>query len=344
MSTLVLPALRSDDPLGFLAALGIVEILRTEAGIREDELALGWEGVGGAALLDAPFDTVAQVSSRLHEAALHMRSEGRVLAGVLAHLPPRRLAKAERQARKERTGGKDLPVDPFRALARTEVSLEYRKAAEGAVHGSVGNGGRVLCGLISQTATLPKSPYAAVTPLLALTGQQTARQVCEGLVADVVGDTKAFEHALVAWRRTRGSAGANLDWRAVRDAAVRTDGASEPAAAPAVEWLALQSVGWFRLSGWRGRPTSWGWLPRGDADRDARLRRLFWPVWRSRLDPFALEVLLSHPEVRAAAHGRADSSRLRRMGVLAVLDVVRRRGENSDGPLGPARVLWPNSS
>jgi|DewCreStandDraft_5_1066085.scaffolds.fasta_scaffold06601_2 hypothetical protein len=342
MSVLVLPALRSDDPLGFLAALGILEVLRSEMGIPEDELALGWEGVGAPALLEAPFDDVRRLASRLYEAALRIRSQGRVLAGVPAHLPPPRLAEVERKALKEEAArkGVDVPLDPLRALTRTEVIRQYRTTAGD----PFGNDIRLLSGLISQTSTLPRSPYAAVTPLLALSRQQTARQVCEALLEDAVRDPEAFERALVAWKRTRGSAGANLDWRAVRDAALRTDGRSEPAAASAVEWLALQAVGWFRLGGWSGRPTAWGWLPRGEEDRSPRLRQLLWPVWRPLLDPFAVEVLLSHPDVRVAVAGSREGGRLRRMGVLAVLGSVRRREQNSDGPLGPARVLWPGGA
>lgn len=75
---------------------------------------------------------------------------------------------------------------------------------------------------------------------------------------------------------------------------------------------------------------------------------LFWPVWQKFLDPYALEVLLSHPAIRnAVKHAHNDGqlrrlgSQLEQLGVLAVLKSTRRREANADGPLGPAEIAWP---
>lgn len=342
MTTLELPALRSDDPLGFLAALGILEVLRSEVGAPDDDLALAWEGVGGPAKLTSPFDTLGDLASALHAAAMQIMSEGRVLAAAPLDFPPERLPKTARDALKAtarsaargRGRPQNVPLDPLQGIARSDAIDRYRK-----VHGH--HELRWLCGFLDQLSTLPQRSFASVTPLLALSRQQTSRQVCSTLLRETTASVSRLEDALGGWRRIEGQAGANLDWRAVRDGVFRTDGQSRPAAVPGVEWLALQSAPWFRLGGRRGRPVAWGWLPRDPGGGGRRLRTLFWPVWDRALDLFAVEVLISHPAVRAAAEGANRTEELRRLGVLAVLTSTRRREPNSDGPLGPARVMWP---
>jgi hypothetical protein len=59
----------------------------------------------------------------------------------------------------------------------------------------------------------------------------------------------------------------------------------------------------------------------------------------------AIEVLLTHPAVRRAGLGdEVPGSRLEHLGVLAVLRAERTVLTNSDGPLGPARIMWPRAS
>ena len=168
------------------------------------------------------------------------------------------------------------------------------------------------------------------------------RQVYEAKLAAVAREPGLLREACVLWRRNPRDAGANLDRRAQRDRAVTTTGDPGNAAVTGAEWLALQSVPWFRLGGMRDRPFAWGWAPRGRAGRP---RALVWAVWSRTLDPVAIEVLLTHPAVRRAGLGdEVPSSRLERLGVLAVLRAERTVLTNSDGPLGPARVMWPRAS
>lgn len=332
MGTLTLPALRGGDPLGFLATLGLLEVLRSEVGVPQDELALRWEGVGPA-LIDAPFGKLDELVDALAAAAQRMRGEGRPVTGQIPDLVPHVLSDKEREEEEVRTGIKP-PFDPVRmtpAESVRRVGSLRRRATEADV--------RWLCALVDQSSTFPGEPIAHATPLYAPVGRQRMRQVYEAKLAAVAGRPQLLREACSSWRRDPGDAGANLDRRAVRDSTVTTDGKPGNAAVTGAEWLALQSVPWFRLGGLRDRPTAWGWVPAGSRGRP---RSLVWPLWRPALDPTAIEVVLTHPSVRRAALGGGiGEEEARHLGLLAVLRSDRTVLTNSDGPLGPARVVWP---
>lgn len=333
MTTLELPALRSDDPLGFLAALGLLEVLRSEVGVPEEQLALAWAGVGGPAALTAPFEDLEGLVGVLAAAASRMREEDRPIPARIVDLVPRTLSDQERAELAERTGVKP-PFDPVRmprAASRARIAALWDRATEADL--------RWLCGLVDQCSTFPREPTAHITPLYAPMGRQRMRQIYEAKLAAVAREPGLLREACVLWRRNPRDAGANLDRRAQRDGAVTTTGDPGNAAVTGAEWLALQSVPWFRLGGVRDRPFAWGWVPTG---RGGRPRALVWPVWNQPLDPMGIEVLLTHPAVRRVGLGdEMPGPWLRRLGVLAVLRAERAVLTNSDGPLGPARVMWP---
>ena len=334
MSELTLPALRSDDPLGFLAALGILEVLRSEIGAPEDDLALGWEDVGGAAVLSAPFGNLGDLVDALHSAAVRMREEDRPVAARAGDLVPRPLSAKERADLGAASGTK-LPFDPVRMPREQSVAriaaLDPR---------APGTDARWLCALIDQCSTFPRESTAHVTPLYAPMGQQRMRQIYEAKLRAVAARADLIREACSMWRRNPEDKGANLDRRAVRDAALTTTGKPSNAAVTGAEWLALQAVPWFRLGGVRDRPTAWGWVPTRPGGRP---RALMWPVWRHLLGPPGIEVMITHPRIQRAGMGRRVSNReLRALGVLAVLRAERTVLTNSDGPLGPGRVVWPS--
>ncbi|GIU97005.1 MAG: hypothetical protein KatS3mg013_0808 [Actinomycetota bacterium] len=334
MSSLTLSALCSDDPIAFLAALGIVEVLRSEAGVPDEDLRLGWEAVGGPALLETPFPTVDALIQALQEAAEQMQRDDRPVPARLADLVPRIYTDKERSEIERMTGVKP----PFDAV-RTSRRAWTERVAQVAWTTSRTDL-RWLCALVDQCSTFPGEETAHVTPLYAPVGRQRMRQIYETKLRAVVGDPDLLRQACLMWRRNPNDAGANLDRRAVRDGAVTADGEPRNAAVTGAEWLALQSAPWFRLGGARGRPTAWGWTATG---RRGRPRALLWPVWRQGLDPAAIEVILTHPLVRRAGERRGATEALRALGVVAVLRADRATLTNSDGPLGPAQVLWPRT-
>ncbi len=333
MSTLMLPALRGDDPLGFLATLGVIEVLRSEVGVPEGELMLRWEDMGPASI-EAPLRDLDDLVGALVEAARRMRSEGRLVTGRVADLVPRTLSDKERKEVEARTGVK-LPFDPIRM---SRVESVARVSTLGRV--GVASDARWLCALVDQCSTFPGEQTAHVTPLYAPVGRQRMRQVYASKLEAVCANPELLREACEAWRRNPSDAGVNLDRRAVRDSAVTTNGEPGNAAVTGAEWLALQSVPWFRLGGVRDRPTAWGWVAAGSRGRP---RALVWPLWRPPLDPVAVEVLLTHRVVRRAGlGGPVNDQEARNLGLVAVLRADRAVLTNSDGPLGPGRVLWPS--
>lgn len=336
MSVLTLPALKGDDPLGFLAALGIVELLRSEVRVPEHQLGLGWQAIGGSAQVEAPFATVEAMVEALQEAAARMEAEGRPVPASPPDLIPPTLSDKERAEVEAATGVKP-PFDPVR-MPRAGCAARLARFEATATDADA----RWLCGLVDQCSTFPGEFTAHVTPLYAPVGRQRMRQIYEAKLAAVAARPNLLREACLMWRRDPRDAGANLDRRALRDGAVTTDGEPRNAAVTGAEWLALQAVPWFRLGGLRDRPSAWGWIPTRPRGRP---RALVWPVWRPVLDPVAIEVVLTHPLVRrAGVAARVQDEALRRLGVSAVLRADRTVLTNSDGPLGPARVLWPRGA
>ncbi len=369
MSCLSLDALRSDHPLGFLAALGVLEILRSEGEYSEDELALGWEGIGAPALLESPFKSIDQLVEFIHETAKRVKERGGVLVGAPPELPLERRLKEKGISDKK-------SIDPLRDTTKEEAIKWYSKMAEDGDDARL----RWICGFLDEIATAPDSEFAATTPLIQLNRQKTSRQVCRDLLELLVPQLERsgrkrravnrddsarnaastesggqdnfsrpvlIEQALSCWQRTENAAGANLDWGAAHDAVMRSDGESKPAAVPALEWLVLQAIPWFRLAGRADRPAAPCWMPPSEPRRRPRLLTFFWPIWSSMLDPCAVEVMLSHPAVCAVANSSLHKGErpppddeLRRLGLLAVMKSVRRRETNADGPLGAAELVW----
>ncbi len=337
MTTLSLPALKSDDPLGFLASLGILEVLRSEVGVAESELGLGWEGVGGSALIEAPFASVSALAESLQSAAEEMHREGRLVPARLTELIPQTLSDRQRQAYQQRTGTKP-PFDSAR-MSRAESAARLARLS---VRSSQTDE-RWLCALVDQCSTFPgdDGSVAHLTPLYAPMGRQRLRQLYEAKLDAVASHPNLLLEACLMWRRDPRDAGVNLDRRAQRDASVTTNGQPGNSAVPGAEWLALQSAPWFRLGGLRNRPFAWGWV---QARTRGRPRSLVWPVWNRVLDPVAIEVMITHPLVRRAGMGEPVRDRdLRALGVLAVLRADRTVLKNSDGPLGAASVVWPTN-
>lgn len=332
MKTLLLPALRSDDSLGFLAALGIVEILRSEVGIAESDIFLSWDGVGGPLKLTVPFESPEGLIDCLGEAAARMRAEDRLVPSRLPAIIPPLLSDAERQELAEQTGIEPA-FDSIR-MTRRESIARFALADPGSDTDL-----RWLCALVDQVSLWPQQEHAHVTPLYAPYARQRLRQLYDKTLTAVAADRGLIRDACLSWRRNPEDKGVNIDRRAQRDAVTTTTGDSRNAAVTGAEWLALQSAPWFRLGGSATRPFAWGWVA---ARPGGRPRALVWPVWGQPLDPVAVEVLITHPAVRSVVSGdRSFDGDLRALGVLAVLKAERATLGNSDGPLGPSVVVWP---
>ena len=334
MTDISLPALRSDDPLGFLAALGVVELSSSALNLATR---LRWDGLGGEAILEADVENLDDLAGRLAVVAQDLSGSDRLAPAGDTHLIEPPLNDADRKRRAEASGSKGV-LDPMR-MSREEVLARFAVTQQAELSDDAGTA-RWTSGLVNQLGQEQNDPRCDLTPLYARTGRQNLHQLYRDYLLAVSGHPSLLREALAGWRRVAGDSGANLDHRALRDAVLATNGKPSNAAVPGATWLALMAVPWFRLSGSGLRPSATGWLSTRPGGRP---RALVWPVWRQPLEPEAIEVLLSHPLVGAAARRSlesSDASLLAALGVDAVMWAVRRTLGNSDGPLGPGEVRW----
>lgn len=342
-TSIVLPALRSHDPLGVLAALGTLDVLSRQERL---DVRLGWEGLGGAAVIEVDLPDVDAVAERLRHVAVGLRDSGRAVP-CDGGLIPARFTPAERGARK--AAGIEEKNDPMRASPAV-VRDRMRTVAALEREGDTATP-RWASALVTMLGR-DRDRNCALTPLYAPAGQQVLGQLFEKYAAMAAKPGSVLD-ALVAWRRVP-DGGANLDYRDLRDAVVSARGDPENATVPGAIWLALMAVPMFRQVGDGNHGEAVGWMP---DRRHGRPRNLVWPVWREPRSPEAVEVLLAHPDVRKAAAGiavmrdeppavgrkRRDQTarRLGALGVVAVCRAGRAPLGNADGPLRAARVVWP---
>ncbi|HXG40320.1 MAG TPA: hypothetical protein VNJ28_05205 [Candidatus Limnocylindrales bacterium] len=337
MTVLALPALRSHDPLGVLAALGLFEIAKSCLHLPEDELALGWDGVGGPALFGSPIDDVEELADQLFRLAVRTHESGAALALGGPDLLPERRSKAETAALK--AAGVAVRNEPLE-VSREVAVAQWSSVQEAELAGDH-TAARWLAGLVNQMSVDRNSRFCELTPLRAARGQQTLRQVYRKQLAEVASRPDLLREALLGWRRRPGVVGANLDWREIRDATVEPSGDARDVAIPGATWLALHAFPWFRLGGTTSSPFAIGWaLARGSDEA------FVWPVWRSPLGAEGIQVLLEHRLVRVAALNDEErpadvDRRLAVLGVEAVFVSRRGRLMNAKGPLGRPELRWP---
>lgn len=338
MNQVALPALRSDDALGYLAALGVIELLTNVSG---RDVRLGWKGVGEAAILTTDLADAEAVADELLAVALDVQARG-ALVPADPSLIVRRFTQAERKARKAE--GIEEKNDPMRGpptMVRDRLLAVQALEGEGDEQTA-----RWGVGLLNMLA-VDRAGTALLTPLYAPVGQQVLSQLLDGYLRWATKDG-VLREALVAWRR-REDGGANLDYRALRDGAWSARGGAENVTIPGATWLALMTIPFFRQVGDGRFGDSVGWL----RDRRAvRPRRLVWPIWTEPRSHAAVETMLSHPDVIGMAKGVLDQRRggkahlparsnLEALGVTTLCSAGRTPLGNADGPLQATEVLWP---
>lgn len=330
MGRLELPALRANDSLGVLAALGLLELCTSglKVGAR-----LGWSGPAGTAVVQAPFAGLAELAAALADYAGELsRSDRLTPAEDRALITPPLGAKARKQL--EDAGA----LDPMKLTSERAVRrFQMLQASDLCGQGSVDAGW--LTALVGQLS-LAKRDAAdrRLTPLYSPSGQMTLHQLYRDALTGVVERPAAFTEALSGWRRVQGT-GANLDSRALVDAVDAASGKSANRYVPGATWLALQAAPWFTQvgDGVAGEAVAWRYPPGG-----ARLR---YPIWTPLLEPAAVRVMLSHPAVRwqptaPPAATRAAAQQRRELGVCALYEARRRALSKSAGPLQPPELLW----
>lgn len=328
---ITLPALRGDDALGFLAAIGLMSL--AEQG-EIPLLRLAWTtSAAPVALVEGDVGSVEELSDALGGVLERLEERGAVLPGVKAEFP----------LRKKGTGSDPMrmPVDDMAAIYGDIVALQH----DG--HGSERWAARWLLALCGQAAMDAKG--VALTRFYAPTGQMSLRGSLFEKTMESVQEVGGPADALTGWKRTDPKHkydGANFDERAKRDAGVTTWGDAANQGAPSPTWLATMGIHLFPVVDDGVEVASVGWQ-RVRLYPGYTRRSLIWPIWAQALDPAAVRMLLAHPTLEVRGN-RSDvkmvrPSSLEALGITSVFGSSRRTLSQGDGPLGPALRIWPRS-
>ncbi|MGQ0802457.1 MAG: type I-G CRISPR-associated protein, Cas3-extension family [Actinomycetota bacterium] len=320
--------MRANDVLGFLAAVGLVAL--SEQG-ELPPLRLSWEGRSApVAVIEGSWSTLDELGQELSKVLERLGARGEVAPGLGADFPVPNTGSTTdrmRMPRSEMAQWYERADDEWRArgnpwFARWLVGLAAQAAIKGETRGDV-----------------ELTPFCAPTGRMTLRGSLFEASMAATQRIGGPGD------ALVRWRRIAFD-GANFDDRATRDGAVTTTGKADNRGAPSPTWLAVMGIRMFTITDDGSATACVGWQ-RVRLYPGFTYRSLVWPAWTMPLDPAGVRTLLSHPALKL--EGPPDdprlpitgSDRLRALGISAVFGASRRTRSQGDGPLGPARRLWP---
>ncbi|MFF0629886.1 hypothetical protein [Streptomyces sp. NPDC004296] len=321
---LELPALRGDSALGFLAALGVLELTTLTL---DHTPRLSWRGPTGPAVLHIHRPFTHETLADLLRTHLPDDAKDELLPAAPGILS---LPKADKQA----------PNEPLRMpVALALQRLREHTKAERLDHSPVA---RWFTALVNQLHLAPATSgtkpgpletlYTKTTPLFAPSGQMTLTNNWTKAAEHCRQDPTHLMAALTSWRRVEKYTGANLDHASTGDAHMSSQGEAAQQGVPGATWLALHAFATLRLTGTtrRGYATSWEHPPTGPA--------LTWPTWHPPLTPTAITTLLEHPLTRTP---NPDPAKLRHLGITARYTATRNRLPNSYGPLQPATLVTP---
>jgi hypothetical protein len=246
-----LPALDGRDPLGFLAALGVLRLLADE---HDQQVQLSFSDTTGYAQLHSNHNTIEQLAGTLTAIAAAIPDDG-ALHGVDPRFPfrpppptRRRTAEGDRQPQPgDSADPLRVPRARFRQLAERVEVLDPRATSW-------------LSCLVTDLA-VDNHGRAAITPFRAPIGQQNSWTFFTKSLELVRAHPDRIGEALASWRRTDGCSGEYFDHRVLRSAADHPSGKSTEAGVPGATWLATQALPLLRVSGDGQAPAATLWLP-----------------------------------------------------------------------------------
>ncbi|MCP2340168.1 type I-G CRISPR-associated protein, Cas3-extension family [Actinomadura rupiterrae] len=321
MPSVELPALNGTDPLGFLAALGLLRVLTSE---HAEPVALSFSDTTGRAILHSDLASTHQIAETLGK-IVQRAGPDTAIVGVDDRFPLRRPSQSAVRASEQSGGEKDpmrVPRDQYPQLAAKVAELGDEAS-------------RWLNHLVTDLAVDGKG-QAALTPYCAPAGKQSLRSFFATPLQAVRAEPAHLHEALSAWRRVDNFTGEYLDYRVIRDAADHPHGKSTEAGVPGATWLATQALRLLRLTGDGDRVTATLW------HRHNRRPVMIWPLWAQPLNQTATQALLEHPALAPAPTANLTVAKepLRQLGVFTVAAAERRplRDTKSAGVLLPLPV------
>ncbi|TCB89404.1 hypothetical protein E0H26_28075 [Micromonospora zingiberis] len=311
---LPLSALDGRDPLGFLAALGLLRLLATHT---TADVRLSFDDTTGQATLHGPYHTCRHVADDLAAIAATM-TDDTVIPGLPAAFPL------------PKTGTKGS--DPMR-VARDDYPTLHDAVTE------LGDDAVQWLSCLITDLGHDDRGRVALTPYSAPAGQQTVRSFFGASAAHIRARPEHLLDALTAWRRITGFTGEYLDHRVLHSTADHPRG--EPGSergVPGATWLAIMALPLLRLAGdgTTATATLWRRLPN-------RRRIMLWPLWRQPLNLAAITTLIEHPDLAPTSDGNhitMPGEKAKALGVFAVAAAQRRpiEGRKSAGVLVPIPV------
>lgn len=301
MTTVEMPALDGRSPLGFLAALGLMQVLNA-AGV--SQLALSFSRESAAAQLHSPLESVDDVAGRLQDVVF--QSQNAAVAGLNPKFP---FPAGQRGGDPMRRSRED-----FKGLIEEVAVIDARAASEW------------MPSLLTDLA-VDSQERADLTPFCAPSGKQNLRTFFEKPLLAVRNEPSRLRDALVMWRRLEGFTGEYFDHRVINSAADDPEGrAGTERGVPGATWLATMAIPFLRLAGDGERIEATLWY------RIGRRRVMIWPLWDQPLDVDAIRVLIEHPcltpvpvtdRPSASAQPMVDASAWPALGIFAVYGAER---------------------
>ena len=262
--TVELPALDGRSPLGFLASLGLLNILNGNAA---KPPSLSFSQTSAAAIIRSHLASLDQVAAEL-ESITVTADKGAAIAGVDPRFPPQPGKHADPMRR---------PREEYRELA-AEIGRNDPAAA-----------GRWLPHLLTDLA-IDQRGRAELTPFTAPFGKQSLRTFFAKPLDEVRHSPARIHEALTSWRRVQGFTGEYLDHHVISSAADDPLGRTGTEnGVPGATWLATMALPLLRVTGDGQNVTATLF------HRIGRRTVMLWPLWHQPLDVPAVQALIEHP-------------------------------------------------
>lgn len=305
-----MPALDGRSPLGFLAALGLLNVL-SDAG--EETVRLSFSRSSAAAVIHSHLVSLDEVVAVL-EGITAAADKDAAIVGVNAGFPLRAGRNSDPMRR---------PRENYREFAG-EIQCVDERAAE-----------RWLPYLLTDLA-VDRQGRADITPFNAPSGKQNLRTFFAKPLGAVRANPGRLREALAGWRRVEGFTGEYFDHHALNSAADDPLGrTSAETGVPGATWLATMAMPLFRLTGDGHDSAATLWHHIG------RRSIMLWPLWRQPLDKPAVQALIEHPCLTPLDPTPAiRNTEWNALGITGVYGAERQRipGRNFAGVLAPIPV------
>lgn len=318
MNTLPLPGLKGAEPIGFLAAVGLLRVLTTRHSL--GAVKLGWAD-------DSAWTAVLHTEKSC--------DEDQLVSELLEHLTGRSELPVfgGRGPDGEAVGGKewsDIKVDP-------ELFRDWLLATRSATHQSSREAADFLSAFGSELVRARSSGDLKPSALHMTSARQQFLESCRKLatslnpattVRGTKGGSAAFREALFGpWEYTDAFSALGIDpsTEAVYALVASAPGDEKPVSTRAAVWLAIEAIPLFPVLPIKGRLHTRAF--------DLRATTFRWPIWKGALSTDAVRTAIGVPEL---FDDTAPLGALQQLAIRAVLESERVTIGQGYGQLRPA--------